>query len=327
MSHYETLGISKNATEDEIKQSYRNLAKKHHPDKGGNKEQFQKIQEAYDTLSDPQKKQEYDNPQPNFFEGGGFPFGGGGFPFGDGFPFGGFQQHQNKKSDDVFHTCNITLQDVYTGVKKSFNLKHDIICSSCKSVCNFCNGKGVVQQRIQIGPIVQILNQQCSACNSTGNIRTKSDCSICESKGFITEKQLVEINIPKGVEEGKRYVFKKNNKNSSGNFVITIHINEHNLFKRRNNHLVYELPLTLKESIIGKELFFDYFGEKININTKNFGIINPSNEYIIYNKGLENTNGVKGNLIFKFTIIYPSEKLILNNEQISIIENAFKNIL
>lgn len=330
MNHYETLGISKNASDDEIKQSYRTLAKQHHPDKGGNKEKFQQIQEAYDVLSDTQKRNEYDNPAPDlnsFFSGngGGFPFGDG-FPFGGGggFPFGGGFGNQPKKSDDIFHTCNISLQEVYTGVKKSFNLKHDITCNSCKSICRACNGKCNIIQQIHIGPIVQIINQPCQNCNATGFQKSKNECSNCDSRGFNVEKQLVEINIPKGVEEGKKYTFRKNNKNSSGNFVITIHINDHEIFKRRNNNLVCELKLTLKESIIGKELTIDYFEEIIKINTKIFGIINPSNEYIIYNKGLENINGIKGNMIFKFAISYPI-KQVFDQEQIIILNAAFDN--
>ena len=189
-NYYEILGVSKGATLEEIKQSYKKLAKEFHPDKNRTKgidttEKFQKIQTAYEILSDPEKRNQYDNPSP-FSQGFNFG-GGGGFPGGDIFSniFGGFGGGVSKKSD-VQHICKITLKDVFTGINKKFNIKRDFKCNICKTTCHDCKGQGTITQRIQMGPFTQIINGPCQTCQATGNVRNFVSCSSCNSTGIIT---------------------------------------------------------------------------------------------------------------------------------------------
>lgn len=319
-NYYDVLGINKSSSEDEIKHAYRNLAKTHHPDKGGSKEKFQEIQEAYDTLSDTQKKASYDAPQfspfNNMFEGG--------------FPFNIFQGHQTNKRTDHHYTCTIKFDDVFTGLKKTFILKRSFRCKNCQINCTSCNGSGNRPQRIQIGPIIQIHNQPCFSCNSSGKIKDTKNCDICVNKGIIDEEKTIEIVIPKGVDNNHKFIYeewgeqaeKENEK--SGNLIIIIEVQKHEHFERKGLDLHYKQNFTLKESIIGKKISIPYFSTSIEVDTKQYGIINPFKEYIVFQKGLENLKGQKGSLYIKFEIDYTNK--ILNDTDIEEINNLFTKI-
>jgi DnaJ-class molecular chaperone len=331
-SHYETLGLQKNASKDEIKTAYHKLAKVYHPDKNtGNdaKEKFQKIQEAYETLSDDEKRAQYDNPQPQFNIPPEFHQN-----FQQGFPFNVFNmqppQPQVTKKGTEYYIFKIKLSDVYFGITKNFNIKKKIMCENCRMNCNNCNGSGVIQgQRIQMGPFVQFINQGCPTCIGNCVIRNNNiNCSVCSSSGFKIKEKHIELKIPKGVEDGKEYVFeewgeqaiKPNEK--SGDFIIKIEIQKHDLFHRDNLNLIYTTQISLFESIVGKEIKISYFDEIIELNTNRFGIIDPKKEFIIAEKGLKNDKNERGNLKIKFEIIYPNR--ILVPEEIIAITDIFK---
>jgi molecular chaperone DnaJ len=327
-SHYETLGVQKTSSKDEIKTAYHKLAKVYHPDKntGNNaKEKFQKIQEAYETLSDDEKRAQYDNPQPpfNFSQN-----------FQQGFHFNIFnmRQHpQNLKKNNEYYTFKINLSDVYFGINKNFNIKKKNMCNKCKIKCTMCNGNGVIQgQRIQMGPFVQFVNETCPSCSGNGVIRNNVNCVDCGSSGTIIKEKHIELKIPKGVEDGKEYLFeewgeqaiKLNEK--SGDFIIKIEVQKNDLFYRDNLNLTYTTQISLFESIIGKDIKIQHFDEIIDLNINRFGIINPKKEYIIVEKGLKNEKNERGNLKIKFEILY-SDK-ILTPEEIIMISDIFKKI-
>ena len=329
--HYETLGLQKNASKDEIKTAYHKLAKIYHPDKNtGNdsKEKFQKIQEAYETLSDDEKRSQYDNPQPQFNIPAEFHQNFGNFPFNI---FNMQQQApQNIKKGTEYYNFKIKLHDVYFGISKHFNVKKKIMCEKCKMNCTMCNGSGIIQgQRIQMGPFIQFTNQVCPTCVGNCVIRNNNiNCSDCGSSGFKIIEKHIELNIPKGIDDGKEYVFeewgeqavKPNEK--SGDFIIKIEIQKHDLFYRDNLNLTYTAQISLFESITGKEMKIPHFDEIIELNVSRFGIIDPKKEYIIVEKGLKNEKNERGNLKIKFEIIYPNR--ILVPEEITAINDIFK---
>ena len=322
--YYEILQIEKTATQDQIKQSYKKLAKIHHPDRGGDKEMFQKIQMAYETLSDEQKRKEYDNPIPDIFGGGGFPggFPGGGFPMGGGsFPFDFlFRGGNNKKKVNTNYLLKIKLSDVYFGLKKTLNVKHDIKCEKCNTKCNICNGTCKVKKVMSMGMMQIIQEQPCTNCNGYGITKSVNNCTECDNKGVKVKKNTIQINIPRGVEDGRQIVFEglgeqpKTDNEIVGDFVVVIKIEDNNLFKREGLDLIYEKDITFKESVIGKEILIPHFEKEFKINTQTFGIINPNKRYVIYNKGIKNDNGNQGNLYIKFSVKY--DEKILNEEQI-----------
>ena len=320
IDHYEILQISKNATTEEIRYSYKNLAKQHHPDKGGNKEKFQEIQTAYEILSDENKKREYDNQQngnqnfpsfPNIFH-----FVNNSIPI--------------KKPDEIFK-CPITLREVLFGTSRKFHITRKIRCEKCNFECNQCNGTGSDKnnQRIQIGPFLHIQNQVCYLCKGDGYKRV-SFCEDCKNSGTRIKEFFIEILIQKGVENGKTYYYEgmgeaANKKNEiNGNFIVVIEIIDNPLFKRNNLDLIFENQISFKESIIGKDIIIPHIEEHFVVDIRQFCIIDPTKNYIIPKKGLQDELGNKGDLIIKFNLIYPSK--FLKNDEIKIFEDVFKNI-
>lgn len=316
--YYNILGIPKDASDDDIKRAYKKLALKTHPDKnGGDDTEFKKINIAYETLSDPQKRNDYDNPHmDNMFDTGN--------PFNH--PFFNFHQNQNFqnaniKLNDHHYTCRISLKEVFLGTTKKLKVNRNYTCKSCVKSCNKCNGSGKITQHVQMGPFRQIINSTCSECSGNGKMKNGGDiyCTKCESKGVLNEERIFEIILNPGVETGKTIIFEEwgeqasKDNQISGSFIVTIKVEDHPHFQRKNSQLRYNVDLTLKESIIGKNLSIPHFSGDFNIDTKGFGIINPEKEYIIYNKGFPNDSKEFGNLHLIFKIKYP-EKTLTNEE-------------
>ena len=237
--YYEVLGLDKNASEDDIKKAYRKLAIKYHPDRNpGDKkaeEKFKEAAEAYDVLHDPQKRQQYDQfgfngPQGGF--GGGF--GGGGMDmddifsmFGDIFGghggfggvggFGGFgggrggSQQRVYRGTDLRLKVKLSLQDIASGVTKKFKVKKDVVCTHCHGTgaeggsqpdtCPTCHGSGVVARTVRTPLGMMTTQSECPTCHGEGTV-IKNKCKECGGTGVVKGDEIVEIDIPAGVEEG-----------------------------------------------------------------------------------------------------------------------------
>lgn len=320
--YYDVLGVSKSATDEEIKTAYRKLAKRHHPDKGGDKNKFQEIQKAYETLSDPNKKGDYNN---SFSQQ----------PFSDIFHFEhSFFKYHNKpniiKKNDHIYNCHITLKDVHTGINKKFKVQRKKICNNCKKICQQCNGNGKIIFNQQLGPFIQRIEHHCSSCNSTGISKDTATCNICNNTKFILEENIFDVDIKKCVESGTEITFPEwgeqptRNNETPGSFIIKIIVDEHPEFKRNGLNLIWRTSISLRDSIIGKTIVIPHFINPIELNTKGFGIINPNKEYILYNKGLIDEKGNYGNIHLQFNIEYADFNF--NDEQINILKTAFDKV-
>lgn len=326
--YYSILGVSKDASEGDIKKKYRQLARENHPDKGGDKERFQKIQEAYETLSDLNKRQAYDNgSQPNVHINGGFPFD---FNFNSFFHPQAKPQQQVQKKNDHIYTCKITLKDVYFGIIKKIRVQRNRVCTICKSDCSQCNGVGHITQHMQMGPFTQIINQVCQGCSGSG-IKHKSNCNECKSKGSIPEERIFEVKIERGIETGKQYKFEgwgeqaiKGNE-ISGHLIVNIVVEEDVQFKRNGLNILYRADIDLRDCIIGKMITIPHFEGPLMITTRGFGIINPNKEYILFEKGLKNENGKVGNLHITFNINYP-ENIQFSDSDIKLLTDIFNQV-
>lgn len=317
-NYYEILQIEKTATQNEIKQSYKRLAKIHHPDKGGDTEVFQKLQVAYETLSDEDKRRQYDNPMPdmsNIMHPGNMFFNMSDFGFGFG--------NRIKKSNHQ-HKIKISLEDVFRGIKKSLNIKFEIKCENCIKTCDVCNGSCKIRKVIQLG-MMQILQEQpCLKCIGSGKIKISELCSSCNNKGSVLNQQRIDINIPKGVTNNKVFVFEglgeqpTLNNEIPGDLLVNIEIDKHPHFIRNNLDLIYEQPITFKETMIGKEVTIPHFEGKLFVNTRDYGIVDPSKQYIIEKKGLTDDRHI-GNIILKFNVDY---NIKLTNEQLKVINET-----
>ena len=206
-NYYDILGVKKDATTDEIRRAFKKLSVKYHPDKHINssesekheaEEKFKEINEAYETLSDEQKRQEYDNPMSNFSGFGGFG------DFIDPFSFFGRNQHNNQRfvrpGQDISIGVNLNIADFYKGGSKTFKYKKNIRCGHCNGeggetrVCTTCHGTGTVEHRQQQGNMISISTSPCHTCNGTGKIVTNK-CGHCNGSGFKQDEKEFILNI------------------------------------------------------------------------------------------------------------------------------------
>lgn len=285
--YYEILGLSKGASDDEIKKAYRKLAMEHHPDRNpGNAEsehKFKEASEAYEILKDPQKRGAYDQfGHAAFQQGGG---GGGGFHrgrshqqaggnfndiFGDFFNdfMGGHRQggtHSQKiRGSDLKYDISITLEEAYHGTDKKISFSTMVSCDGCHGsgsddggqvdVCTACNGHGAV--RMQQGFFV--VEQACSVCQGQGKI-IKNPCKKCHGQGRRHDKKNLQVNIPSGVENGTRIRLAGEGEagmrgGQNGDLYLFVTVNTHPLFRNEGADLHCRLPISFITAILGGEV-------------------------------------------------------------------------
>ena len=286
--YYEVLGVSKSASADEIKRAYRKMAKKYHPDvnkDAGAEEQFKEVQEAYEVLSDDNKKAAYDryghaafDQTGGFGGGGGFSGGFGGFEdvdlgdiFGSFFG-GGTQQRQRKtgpmRGEDRFVQLEIDFMDAIQGKKTEIKINYDEQCSHCHGsgaktpndvhTCSRCNGTGTIRTQ-QRSPFGTFVNQTtCPDCNGTGKV-IKEKCDHCKGKGYINKNITVELNIPAGINthqqlrvQGKGH--RGANGGSNGDLYVEIYVKSHPHFTRDGKNISITIPISAVDATLGCEV-------------------------------------------------------------------------
>jgi DnaJ family protein A protein 2 len=268
-SFYDDLGVAKDASMEDIKRAYKRLAMKNHPDKGGDPEAFKKISVAYETLSDPQKRREYDSPPQ------GFP---GGFPF----PFtGGFQTH----------VINVTLDDVFHGKTINLNVMVQNKCKGCSRNCRTCDGRGTVN--IEFMPMM-IVQQPCPGCR--GEKQVSTGCADCKGTGHQQTKERRVLHLPKGFQNGYTEVLKGLGDNGR-DLHIVFQVLDHPVFKREGQNFVMQKKITFIESLIGLHFGISRFGEEIIHHEP--GPIDPRKRYTVKNK----------DIIVVYDVEYPQKPL------------------
>lgn len=258
---YQRLGVSKNASSDEIKKAYRELARQHHPDKGGDAEKFKSIQEAAEVLTDENKKREYDN------RGQQIPFnmGPGNMPFPPEFfnMFGGFHQQQMRRQGGKGPSNQIdvrlNLENFYRGFEFNLNFKQHRKCGDCSgsyTKCGACNGAGNRMIRQQMGNMIINAQAPCDACNGQGE-QTTSSCSTCNGKRLIEKDRTLSTKLPPGMRDGERVVFEGEcsatlEHDTPGDLVLVVHL-EPTPYEWKENDLYYKHTISYAESILGFE--------------------------------------------------------------------------
>lgn len=310
--YYKILGVEKNASQDDIKNAYRLLAKKYHPDKNQHtEEKFKEIVEAYETLSDPQKKELYDNPQSNFNFGGfnfnGFNFGGDGFNFwGDNDP------STTNKGESLQINIQITLKEVFNGFNKKIKIKRMVKCNECNSTgskskqnsnCTSCQGRGFNYQNIQspFGNVASRVN--CNHCGGTGkNIVDK--CDKCHGESRIISTEEIEVNMPSGVVGGNsvRYSGKGNDGKfggAPGDLLVSFIEMKDDIFIRQGKDIYVRYPITFTQAIMGGQITLKLLDDT-TINVKIPKSTQTGQELRVPNKGIKG-----GNLILVLEIVTP----------------------
>ena len=286
--YYETLGVSRGATEDEIKKAYRKMAKKYHPDANQNdkaaEEKFKEVSEAYDVLSDPQKKAAYDQFGHSAFDqtgGGGYSYSGQGFGMGDIFETffgggfgdvfggrGGGRRNGPMRGADVSTGINITFEESFLGAAKSITLPMTETCETCKGTgakpgtnaqsCKNCGGTGQerFQQQTMFGTMTSV--RTCHVCNGSGKIIT-DPCPTCGGKGKVRRSKTFEVNIPKGIDNGQTIRLAEKgepgeNGGPNGDLLITVYVQPHKYFRRNGNDIHLDFPITFVQAALGAEI-------------------------------------------------------------------------
>ena len=302
---YETLGVNETATQEEIKKSYRKLAVEHHPDKGGDENKFKEISEAFDTIGDNDKRQQYDNQRSNPFGGGGFnPFGGSGNPFEDMFN-NMHSQRQPSVPDKVIEVV-VGVLESYNASDKTITYQRKHKCGDCNGnggdrvTCNVCRGEGFTIQRIGTGMFIQMVRQVCYSCNGKGFTYSRV-CGSCNGETTKSSTENLSIKLPHGVDDGQflRLQGKGDFHNGIyGNLVLRIKVSPENNFEKLGNDLVYNAFFDL-ESL--KKDTLDVNHPKGNISVKLPIDFDTTKPLRVKSKGFNNVGDLFIKLNVKFS--------------------------
>ncbi|MBO7201990.1 MAG: molecular chaperone DnaJ [Paludibacteraceae bacterium] len=345
--YYEVLGISKSATADEIKKAYRKKAIEFHPDKNpGDKvaeEKFKEAAEAYEVLSDPQKRQRYDQ-FGHAGMGGNGGFGGfsGGMNMDDIFSmfgdiFGGHMggsrsgrgSQRVNRGADLRVKVRLSLKDIASGVEKKFKVKKYVVCSHCQGsgsadgqteTCPNCHGTGSVTRMQQTMFGAMQVQSPCPHCNGEGKI-IKKKCPHCNGEGIVRGEEEVEVKIPAGVVEGMQLSVRGKGNAArrggvNGDLLVLIEEEEHEELIRDENDLIYNLLLDIPTAILGGSVEIPTVDGKVKMTIPSG--IQPSKQLRLRGKGLPSVNGYgTGDLIVHVSVYVPEN---LNKEERTLIE-------
>lgn len=288
--YYKILGVGKDATKEEIKKAYKNLAKKYHPDlnkEHGDGEKFKEINEAAAILGDDNKRKQYDqfgtttegfgNQAGGFdFRNFGFDFGDSeGFDFGDIFDsvFGGNQQRrgrraQPRRGNDLLYELEIELEDAAFGATKSIVIPRLEKCSHCKGTgaesesdiinCPDCNGTGFLRQERRTPFGYFSTSGPCRKCNGSGQI-IKNECNVCDGTGVVKKTRKLDLDIPKGAYDGLKLRISGEGEAGekgapAGNLYVEIHIKPNKIFQKKDDDIYLEMPVSFAQAALGAEI-------------------------------------------------------------------------
>ncbi len=339
-NYYETLGVDKKASQDDIKKAFRKLAHKYHPDKsGGDEAKFKEVSEAYAVLGDEKRRREYDTYGQSFPGGGaggfgGSPFGGfdfsqfqqgsgnGGaeFDFGDIFGdfFGGRQAARAPRGRDISIDLELSFQEAVFGTERSVLLGKVSTCDTCKGTggrpgteletCKICGGSGQVHEvrNTILGQFTSV--RTCAACEGSGKI-PKEKCSECRGHGVLRKEEEVRVQIPAGIENdemirmpGKGEAVKNG---TAGDLYVKIHVKSHPVFRRDANHLIMDLPVKLTDALTGTTVPVEMLdGKTIEVKIP---VMKRAEELLrVRGKGIPAPHG-KGDLLIRLEVALPQK--------------------
>lgn len=302
--YYEVLGVSKGASDDEIKKAYRKLAKKYHPDVNPGDQaaeaKFKEVNEAYSILSDKEKRARYDQfghagVDPNYGAGG--PGGGFGFDMGDidlgdifgsffGGGFGGFggsssaRRNGPQKGESLRANLTITFEEAAFGCEKEINLNRSEECEACHGsgcepgttaeTCPDCRGTGVVRVQQRTGGFAFSSTAACARCRGTGKI-IHSPCKACSGSGSVKKSKRVTVSIPAGIDDGQAVSLRGQgnagkNGGPAGDLIVGVRVKPSNQFRRDGTTVLYEQPVTFYQAVMGAELEIPTIDGKVKYN-------------------------------------------------------------
>ena len=334
-SYYDELEVSKDATEEEIRRAFRKLAMEWHPDRNKSNEaaqRFKSVNEAYQILIDPQKRDQYDrygrvitdsDSMDHGFEGMDFPTTG----FGDIFDafFGGFgtrrRENGQRKGQDLRYSLELSLEEAVFGTEKEVEVIRTELCPSCQgsrakqgtsiSSCNNCKGNGQVRRAQSgfFGQFVQVVT--CSVCRGEGKI-VESPCQGCNGEGVEKQKRKINVNIPPGVDDGMQLRVTGEaeagaNGGPPGNLYIVLAVRKHEVFVRSGNDLLLEIPVDITQASLGDNVSIPLLGGAVH-ELKIPPGVQPNATLRLKEKGVVSVNGSRrGDLLVTLKVTVPKK--------------------
>jgi len=316
---YDVLGVSKNASEREIKKAFKKAALKHHPDRGGDAEKFKEVEKAKEILLDPQKRKLYNKYGEKGVERGG---GGGGGDIFDLFTGGGRSRQERgpPKPKTITQTVDITLEDVYKGsaIKREWKIK----MATRRYNCSRCDGQGKVMQVIRQGPMVMQTQRQCDMCGGRG-------FSLPDEREV---KKTGTVHIPHGIKNGGKVTLHGEGHSlpeyQKGDVTFVVRLKKHKIYHRKGADLGCEHTLTLCEALCGYSFRLEHVsGKTLIIRSKPGEIVQPGDLKVLSDYGLpqKGNHFVHGHLYIQFKIVFPvSDSLPIDKK--TALESALKEV-
>ncbi|KAK4188400.1 mitochondrial protein import protein mas5 [Podospora australis] len=341
--YYEVLGVSPNATEAELKKAYKTGALKYHPDKNQNnpaaEQKFKEISHAYEILSDPQKRQIYDQYGEAGLEGGAGGgggmaaedlfaqfFGAGGFGGGLGGMFGGGMGGHSRgptKAKTIHHVHHVSLEDIYRGKVSKLALQRSIICPKCEGrggkegavkKCQGCDGHGMKTMMRQMGPMIQRFQTVCPDCNGDGEtVRDKDRCKQCMGKKTIVDRKVLHVHVDRGVKSGTKVEFRGEGDQApgimAGDVVFQIEQKPHPRFTRRDDDLLYQAEIDLVTALAGGTIYVEHLDERwLSVDILPGEAISPGTVKMIRGQGMPSyRHHDYGNMYIQFNVKFPEK--------------------
>ncbi|WP_161877902.1 molecular chaperone DnaJ [Alkalibacterium sp. MB6] len=338
---YDLLGVSRDANKDEIKKAYRKLSKKYHPDinkEAGSDEKFKKITEAYEVLSDDQKRAAYDqyghaSTDPNFGAGGGF---GGGFGGGGAGGFGGFEDifdqffgggggrrrnpNAPRQGEDLQYVMDLEFEEAIFGKEETIRYNREETCDTCAGsgakpgtspqTCSQCHGAGAVNVERNT-PFGRVMTQQtCPTCSGSGK-EIKEKCGTCHGDGHTKKQHSVKVTVPAGVEDGNQMRLQNQgdagtNGGPYGDLYVIFRVKPSKMFERRGPEIYYDMPINFVQATLGDELEVPTVHGKVKFKIP--AGTQPGTTFRLRGKGAPRLRGTgNGDQHIKVTVVVPKE--------------------
>jgi DnaJ family protein A protein 2 len=340
---YDIIGIPQTASQDEIKKAYRKKVIKAHPDKGGDPEEFKKLQAAYEILSNPEKKELYDK-----YGIDGIREGGGGMdPFESLFGglFGGGRgrgKQGPKKVKPILKEIKVTLEDLYNGVMKTLKYTRHRTCEPCEGKggkdakkCTKCKGQGMIEKVVQLGPgFLSSSRSVCPDCHGEGTVFSKEGvCKVCKGNKINSEEKTIEVPIEQGAPSDHHVTFSSEGDEipgaMAGDLIVRFHIEPHKIFERKGADLYYKKKISLYEGLTGCAFHLEHLdGKKLLIATAG-DIISPGTRKEVKNKGMPFYKDAMshGNLYVDFDVQFPKKNELKHVEELKKILPVPKDLI